>query len=203
MSDESNRNNLTDDQIAQMNMSGWLNQMASIWHIHQHVFVAEGAALTAWYFLHSKDETLMASALLLIVNVLFYIAIFIVKRTYQITSGMHRTLQDLGVFRNKPAKPSLIIHIPQFRKKIPKLNHQIARLLILIIIAINLALSIASIFSHMPTPSIENISSIRSLLSIFSISPYYPILLSAINVAIFISLIWRWNELFLDEPNSL
>ena len=176
MDSEESKPKLSDEQIAQMNMSGWISQMSSIWHIHQHVFVAEAATLTGWYLLYSESKFVAANALLLIINILFYIAIFIVKRSYQITAGMNKTLQDLGVFRNKPQKGADIFKHRKLKDKLPKLNHQIARLVILVLIFINLILSFAS----------------------FSC---YSLVFSVLSFIVFLGLILRWHELFLDTPD--
>ena len=176
MNSEESKPKLGDEQIAQMNMSGWISQMSSLWHIHQHVFVAEAAALTGWYYLYSKCEFAKANALLLIVNVLFYIAIFIVKRSYQITAGMNKTLQELGVFRNNPQKGASIIKHPKLAKYFPTLNHQIARLVIFVLISINL------------------------ILSFCSLSPYSSVFL-VFNSLVFLGLFLRWKELFLDKTD--
>lgn len=120
-------------------MSAWINQMNSIWSIHQHVVVVEIATLTALYFLMYKHEPLsnffLMASLVFAVNIILHLCLMAVRRHAQLLSNYETPLHHRIFPKARNHTPSLM---PWANSKILKVgNHVIARLTIFVIIWIN------------------------------------------------------------------
>lgn len=177
--EHTNQHGINNEQKAQMLMSGWNSQMNAIWHIHQHIFIAQGAVLAAWFYLYDKEHPALGIGLMLLINTLFLIGIFIVKRHYQIQNKMNDELHSLGVL-SKPEKAAPLLggFLPNFFGSMN--NHQLARLIIALLIIVNNALSIVSIHQMKLGCNLSSLAGSVMLL---------------INLSIVIKLLCRWQEL--------
>ncbi|MBZ9610921.1 hypothetical protein [Rheinheimera maricola] len=160
----------------QILMSGWSGQMNAIWHIHQHVSLAEAASASAWFLLYTNGHINLASALMLFMNVILIISFFSVKRHYQIQDNFDQMLRRAGIFDSDPKPQSALLDIPYIRNWSRLFNHELARLLILVVIIVNLALGMSAAVSS------------KDYLSLASIFTY-------INGLLTLHLLYRWREL--------
>lgn len=185
--EHTNQHGISNEQKAQMLMSGWNNQMNAIWHIHQHIFIAQGATLAAWFLLYDKCYYTMSIGLTVLVNVLFLIGIFIVKRHQQINKEINQQLFNLGILTNPDFPLSLLGSL--MKSKIGEMNNnELARLVIVVLIITNTILSIAS----------------ACKLDYRICYSYFPsILLILMNLLIIGRIFFSWKDLIINEKSRI
>ena len=121
----------------EMRMSAWLHQMSAVWALHRYAAVIEAGALSAWYFLASKGQYVLSTAVLFLGSWLLYLMVLAIRRQAQMLEVHRVPLSEVGILPKNQEKP-----IGVFGGNWERLYaHEFARLFVATLIIVNSVLA--------------------------------------------------------------
>lgn len=160
-------------------MSVWLHQMSAVWSMHRYAALVEAGGLSGWYLLFDKEKFILSSSLLVVCSVLLYLMIITIKRHTQLLKKYEKHLKKSGVLEKQGEEKGVGLLGGEWCKLAA---HQLARLFIVFLIAVNLVLFFFTLYK--------------------SSCAFIIMALAVLHVFIIMVLIICWKKIILDKDKK-